>query len=187
MRIYLSWMQDCGHGAAMECHAVVEAASQAVAKRDWQNLIADRGQACSDAFGTGPSACFVLPASLADAPETEILRHYYETGFEGQWIAPEDETPDQRRRRATRQHRARFRISQKREPDGRVYISWLYPDGNSRGCVVSRGTAWRWKWLHDHFHIYPRDYEKQRRGAAGREGCAPAGSPAHPKEEKESP
>lgn len=42
-RFYVSYLQDCGYGAGMWCHGVVEAESISFAKKHWADLLRGQG------------------------------------------------------------------------------------------------------------------------------------------------
>lgn len=89
-RFYVSYIQDCGHGAAMVCHAVIDAADQVDARTHYVERIYAQGYCCNPAYGRANSltACFEVPTCLIEKTSEEILGHYYEQSSKDQWFAP---------------------------------------------------------------------------------------------------
>lgn len=73
MRFYVAYIQDCGYGAAMTCHGVIEAPDLATARSEWQPRLASQGFAVSPAFSNEPDQLFAVPDRMAEWSNEAIL------------------------------------------------------------------------------------------------------------------
>lgn len=88
MRFYVSYIQDQGYCAAMARHGVIEAPSWNEARENWLDILR-RGpprKMVHCAYGDTPTAMFAIPD---DWDTEDVLRHYHDVDFDGQWVSPE--------------------------------------------------------------------------------------------------
>lgn len=87
MRFYVEYGADCGYGAGMTAHDVIQATNWKDAMATWHQKVSG-----FPAYKRlPPEACFALPASMRDWERERVLGHYRDVSFDRQYVAPEDE------------------------------------------------------------------------------------------------
>ncbi len=95
MRYYVSWLQDCGFGAGMHCHSVVEAPNWEEAFSRYEDLAREAGKREGNSyavFGIGtPVACFLLEDQ--EEPSSQVLDRFRADTLEDQYTDPRTPLP----------------------------------------------------------------------------------------------
>ncbi len=86
-KYYVSYLQDCGFGAGMHCHAVVVAENWQHCYDNYEDLIRKIGPySVNDAYGNGPVACFYLQDQ--DEEDSVVMARFHDDELADQWIDP---------------------------------------------------------------------------------------------------
>lgn len=76
-KFYVSWFQDGGYGAVSWCHAIIEAPTKQIARRDWFHLVRETGIAAATySSRQNYRQLFVVEEDWQKSPNKEILDHY---------------------------------------------------------------------------------------------------------------
>jgi len=95
MRYYVSWLQDCGFGAGMHCHSVVEAEGWQEVFDNYEKLAREAGKRdghnyCVNGIGT-PTACFLLYDQEESSPN--VLERFIKDTLDDQYTDPRTPLP----------------------------------------------------------------------------------------------
>jgi hypothetical protein len=72
-RFYVEYDQDCGYGAVMTCHGIIEAPNLTTAQAEWQTRLGSQGFAVSPAFSNEANKVIMITGDLDKLSNEEIL------------------------------------------------------------------------------------------------------------------